>query len=211
MVVENSNQIPKGNMSNKTENRATNKQQAAHNNYVDDVINMREFNNVNQRKGGGTSMSRQQAHVVSSTQGRTGGSKTSLDRSYNIAPVDQQSYGRKGKSGNNGNKMRHSQAVSGTKLAGAHQGYLQQSHELMNFRAKDLPVSQNTQSHLFKNSTKHLGANAMAQQAIGSNYSRKSNSTGRGGLLRHGGNPAANIQNAVRRNNMAPVMSQGNQ
>ena len=80
----------------------------------------------------------------------------------------------------------------------------------MNFRAKDLPNAQHTTTNLFKNSTKHLGANAMANTNAGGNYSRKSNSTGRGGLLRHG-NPAANIQNAVRRNNISGMSQPGNQ
>ena len=75
----------------------------------------------------------------------------------------------------------------------------------MNFRAKEMAAAQVTQTNLFKNSAKQIGANAMTQA---NNYSRKSNSTGRSGMLRHA-NPAANIQNAVRRNQIGGGISQG--
>lgn len=119
-----------------------------------------------------TVLSRQHVQATNNTATHHGGrniSKTSLDQSYYMFQGQTPntgdhmsgggtSYGRK--SGKASNKMRHSQNVSsnprGQVQGGAHQGYLQQSHDMINFKADQSP---NTGVNFFKNSTQQLALN----------------------------------------------------
>ena len=73
--------VPNGANKKRKEQQYT--QQAAHANYVDDAINMQDYNNSNSRKpfNGAGNISRQINQQQVST-GTKNGSKTSLDQSY---------------------------------------------------------------------------------------------------------------------------------